>query len=314
MCAFIKYLFIKQRELLFINNVAMKKAKQLSDIHIYELNKIVELIRAKLEPVAILLYGYYAGMEDIAITKGYKFFVIYKDKKVDAGLLHRIVEREFPVAMRMEKSTFFISASQSFYNSEVRKNYFCNRLKKEGVFLYIKPGETLVQKNGFAVSTALRKVQRDIKLNLNLGNNFLELAQQYFLKGDTGLSSFLISQSLTQYFVLVIRVYFGLEIYTKASLCSMFNYVRQCDESLVNLWDLDFEEVKQELNIIENYKTEPLNQVDFIIPQKTVRKNLRRIESLGKIIARVCQKRVDLLNQIKDDVDPKKKIKNNILP
>lgn len=277
----------------------MKQIKEVSEKNADELCKIVEIIKGKFDVIGILLYGHYAGMEESVPIKGYKFLIISKEGKIAPGLIHRYLGENYPSSNRLVKSIFFISVSQNVFNSEVHKNFFFNRLKREGIFLYRKPGENIVQKNRFACSVALKSVQKEVKFNFGWGSSLLRLAQEKFLIGEIPLSTFFVSLAISYFLVVVVRVYYGIEISVKTELGSIFAYARQCDTAFLNLWDMPYEELKKELKILYDYRTEARNQPDFIIKQKVLKGYIKKTETLEKIARQVCDKRIKTLIELK---------------
>lgn len=277
----------------------MKQIKEIPENKANELSKIVEIIKEKFDVIGILLYGYYAGMEELVPTKGYKFLIISKEGKIAPALIHRFLGEKYPSSNRLVKSCFFISVSQNVFNTEVHRNYFFNHLKREGIFLYRKLGENIVQRNRFACSIALRSVQKEVKFNFSWGNSLLRLAQEKFLMGEIPLATFFISLSVAYFLVVVVRVYFGIEISIKAELGSIFAYARQCDTAFLNLWDMPYEELKKELKILYDYRTEARNKPDFIIKQKKLKGYIKKTETLENIAHQVCDKRIKTLLDLK---------------
>jgi len=266
-----------------------------------ELKKLTDLVCECVHPDMIVLFGHYAGMNEVCIHRGYEFLVITREPQSETyrDVLSYINEHH-PQEVRTEKYLSVYLFTVDSVQQMTSRSYFLMSIRREGILLYRSEECSIQEHHKWKPNYALRHTANFTGHAMKMGKALLADAERNYEMQIYRLTAFYLYQAAIEFTHAAVFAHYGFLPNQSKDLFNSYMHIRQCTKELAELWNTPRDETGVSLlRRLAGYKR--YISADYVNANPdSLSQCIEKVKILQIIAERFCSEKLLLLKNLQN--------------
>lgn len=261
----------------------------------HELARITEILRHACKPEYILLFGALASATPHSDVVAYDLLVVTREEPYyDWAEAKRYLKLKFPTKHREIAYINLYVYSRAFIERHPSPVFYF--AKSEGIPLYVQEQAQVPKSKAFNFNALNKEVSSYFDTFFNLGERFLDEANNCLITDDIRQGSFLMAQAALLFYRTLFFVYHGFESNSE-DIELLHDRFRTVSADLMLLFDSDQHRAIGTIPRMKKMLIDARYNLTFTATSKQLEADYDRIEKLKNGVEKLCRHRFDLYRE-----------------